>query len=190
MNIHADNDRGRAIADARPFRFGAAARATSATPPSPGRTCCGSGPPSRCRTPHRRTSTSPACGPVPVTTVPVTIANAVSTPTAMASRRSVPKARRRRCSSRRPARRVRRPAWTATKANAIDDIASRKWDWTSAGMQIGAHRDPADHAVRQHRDAARRSRGRPARSGRCAVAGANPERSDRHRQRRDADEAR
>ena len=54
-------------------------------------------------------------------------------------------------------------------------------------MQVGAHGDAADDAVGEHRDQHAERRYDES----VAVAGAaHPERSDRHRQRRDADERR
>ena len=90
--------------------------------------------------PHRRTCSSPAWGPVPVTTVPVTSASAVMT--VIAPTRRLIAVGTAECS--RGSGDDRR---TATRANAIEAIARRKCDCTSAGCRSARTARPPTTAL-------------------------------------------
>ena len=137
--------------------------------------------------PQRRTSSSPACGPVPVTTVPVTIASAVSVPTAAASRRSVaePGTASATGSAGSP---MPRCAVHGDEAERDRRHRQQEVRLHERRVQVGAHGDAAHHPVGEHGDEHQDRRDdEPVLPG-ARPSRPDPERSDRHRQGRDADE--
>ena len=128
--------------------------------------------------PHRRTSSSPACGPVPVTTVPVTSAAAVSAPSEPGGRS--------RTATRQPGPVPARHRRASDRDEGERDRAHRQQEvrLDERRVQVGAHGDAPDDPVAEHGDQHAERRSDEATSRRRS----DPERPDRHRQRRDADE--